>query len=143
MTAALWLLAAAVAAVGSTILVAALGRWLDRSLDPALPTAQPSPVVPQLSSVLRLVLVTIVDGGIVLDGIVERGHALGLPGAPVTMLLEQADPCALGAVVRELESWAATDALVDVALIAVHGGPAASLRSGGEALQLQILGVRS
>lgn len=46
----------------------------------------------------------------------------------MTMLLEQADPCVLGAVVRELESWAAADELVDVALVALHGAPGASLR---------------
>lgn len=72
MTTVLWLIAAS-AVVGSVILVAAVGRWIDRPVEPA----SPPPIVVQPTSALRMVLVTVVDGGIVLDGIVKHGHALG------------------------------------------------------------------
>lgn len=132
-----WQLAATSAAVVIVLVARAMSR---NDAQPDEPAQQPPVLRP---SALRLVMVSVVDGGIVLDGIVERGHTLGWPGVPVTLLLELADPCALATVVKELQGWAAANAVVDVALFADHGEATAALRTGDEALQLPILGLSS
>jgi len=140
----LWLLAA-----GTSIVVGALavcvGRWVDAPLmaEPAHVAPPPPGPVRKLSA-FRLVLVTMIDGGVVLDGLVERGPVLGWPGSTVTLLLEVADPCALAATVKELQGWAAVNAVVEIELVTADGGvPAAALRSGHDALRLPILGLTS
>lgn len=108
---------------------------------PLAPAARLQPHRPAAAA-LRLVLVGLAADGIVLDGIVERGTALGPPATPVTLLLQCVDLCAAAAIVKELKEWAELDAIVDVALVD-DGAAAAALSTGESAVQLPILGVRS
>ena len=112
---------------------------------PSQPATRPAvarPIVHPRAGV-RLVMVNVIDDGIVIDGIIENGTALGAPHSPVTIVLERSDPCGVSPVVQDLECWAESGALLDVVLFADGGIAAASLSDGHVEVELPILGLRS
>lgn len=91
---------------------------------------------------IRLVQVLSTDDGIVVDGIVDHGWAMGVPGSPVTLLLEPLDQHDLA--VAELRRDAAANLVleVDVDRPAAGAVATADLRHGLTVLHLPVLAIR-
>ncbi|HEX7165536.1 MAG TPA: hypothetical protein VF230_01015 [Acidimicrobiales bacterium] len=141
------LLAAAAAAVvllaAQAIAAPGVTPEASRRASPPEPTPAPPRPVARPGSALRLVMVAVMDGGVVVDAIVDRGAALGSPGTPVTLVLKTSDPCDTSSMIKDLQDWAQLDTVVDLTLVADHGAPAAAFSDGEVAVRLPILGLRS
>jgi hypothetical protein len=91
---------------------------------------------------IRVVAVVPTVHGIVVDAIVDHGHALGDPGTPVTMVLEPDDDHDMA--LAGLRQWASDDAVLEVEL--APGSwivpSAADFRSGGRSIRLPVLFVQ-
>lgn len=94
------------------------------------------------SAGIRLVQVSSTPDGIVVDGIVDHGWAMGVPGSPVTLLLEPLDHHDVA--VAELRRDAAANRLleVDVDHPAAGAVATADLGRGLTALRLPVLAIR-
>ena len=91
---------------------------------------------------IRLVLVTSTDDGIVVDGIVDHGWAMGVPGSPVTLLLEPLDHHDVA--VAELRRDAAANRVIEIDVDHPAAGAVATadLGHGLTALRLPVLAIR-
>ena len=91
---------------------------------------------------IRLVQVTSTPDGIVVDGIVDHGWTMGVPGSPVTLLLEPLDHHDVA--VAELRRDAAANRVleVDVDHPAAGAVATADLGHGLTALRLPVLAIR-
>lgn len=95
------------------------------------------------SAGIRLVQVTSTYDGIVVDGIVDHGRTLGVPGSPVTLLLEPLDRHDVA--VAELRRDAAANRVleVDVDHPAAGAVATADLGHGFSAFRLPVLAIRT
>ena len=94
------------------------------------------------SAGIRLVQVTSTHDGIVVDGIVDHGWTMGVPGSPVTLLLEPLDHHDVA--VAELRRDAAANRVleVDVDRPAAGAVATADLGHGLSALRVPVLAIR-
>jgi hypothetical protein len=92
---------------------------------------------------IRLVQVASTDDGIVVDGIVDHGCTMGVPGSPVTLLLEPLDHHDLA--VAELRRDAAANRVLEVDVDHRPAGAVATadLGHGLTALRVPVLAIRS
>lgn len=92
---------------------------------------------------ILLVQVTSTPDGIVVDGVVDHGWAMGVPGSPVTLLLEPLDHHDIAVAELRRDAAAIRVLEVDVDHPAAGAVATADVGHGGTALRLPVLAIRT